>query len=195
MDFNGKIKLGLNKIDYNMELGVSNDNNTLSNRLYLGGNSNDQKNITDYGVVLKGKLSDIDLKLNFINNDDNFKLIAESKYNFTENCKLGLKYENEINETKKDNQLSFLLDAKYNLDGTVIGMNTEQVIYGEHVSENLNAEKFGYLINPYIKTCLIDETNTSIGLVYKKKELINEFGYHEIEYDKYLELGLDNNKN
>lgn len=195
MDYDGKIKLGLNKIDYNLELGVSNESNSMSNRISIGGNSNSEKTISDAGVVFKGKISDVDLKLNLINNEEEFKLIAESKYNLSDNCKMGLKYENEMSDNKKDNQLSFLLDANYSLDGKKIGINTEKVIYGEHKSENLDVEKFGYLINPYIETGLTDETKTRVGLVYQKKELINEFGYHKVDYDKYLELSLNNNKN
>tara|TARA_Y100000389_G_C17349010_1_gene457401 strand:+ start:401 stop:988 length:588 start_codon:yes stop_codon:yes gene_type:complete len=195
MEYDGKIKLGLNKIDYNLEVGVSNKSNTISNRLSIGGSTNSEKHISDTGVVLKGKISDVDLKLNLINNEDEFKLVAESKYNLSDNCKMGLKYENKMNDKEKDNQLSFLLDANYNLDGTKIGINTEKVIYGEHKSDNLDVEKFGYLINPYIETGLTDKTKTRVGLVYQKKELINEFGYHEVDYDKYLELSLNNNKN
>lgn len=193
MDYEGKIKLGLDKIYYNLEAGLS--NKTVSNRIFLGGSNQDEKNVSDYGLVLKGKILDFDLKFNLINNEDDFKLIAESKYNLSNNCKMGLKYENEISSDKKDNQISFLVDANYDLDGNKIGLNTEKVIYGEHKSENIDAEKFGYLINPYIETKLTDSSNSRLGLVYQKKELINEFGYHEEKYEKYMELTLHNNKN
>ena len=193
MDYKGKIKLGLDKIDYNLEAGISNNSNTISNRIFLSGNNKDDKNISDYGLVLKGKISDIDLKINLINNENDFKLIAESNYNLSDNCKMGLKYENESGENKKDNQISFLLDANYDLDGTKVGLNTEKVIYGEHKSGNVDAEKFGYLVNPYIETKLTDSSNSRLGLVYQKKELINEFGYHKEEYEKYMELTLKKN--
>ena len=47
--------------------------------------------------------------------------------------KMGLKYENESGENIKDNQISFLLDANYDLDGTKVGLNTEKVIYGDEI--------------------------------------------------------------
>jgi len=49
----------------------------------------------------------------------------------------------------------------------------------------------GSLINPYFENT-IDTLHNRLGFVVETKEKINEFGYEQKNYQKYLELGLRN---
>lgn len=185
MEFNGKIKLSLDCCKYEIECNTSEDS---SKGLLIKGNNEDDPK---YGIIFKSKISDVDLSFGVFKEDERLSLTAESKYNLAENCKLGIKWEKNDQAEDTDENVSVLLNTHYNLKGIKLGLDTEQIILGRSKTDNVIAENFGYKINPYFENT-IDTLHNRLGFVVETKEKINEFGYEQKDYQKYLELGLRN---